>query len=128
MSKPKLAADRVMLALELREKILRCLDEGRMSSEVLSVIDVYRDAKAEELALAEEAAAELIEKRARKAWPKGAAFPTKTQICDMSESEFKDYKATVLAELEAKIAAESDEERELYEDLARRSRERHGLS
>ena len=54
MSKPRLTADRVMLIRALREKSYRCLAEGRMSSEMLRIIDFYRDAKAEEAALAEE--------------------------------------------------------------------------
>ena len=54
MSKPRLTADRVMLIRALREEIYRCLAEGRMSSEMLRIIDFYRDAKAEEAALAEE--------------------------------------------------------------------------
>ena len=54
MSKPRLTADRVMLIRALREEIYRCLAEGRMSSEILRIIDFYRDAKAEEAALAEE--------------------------------------------------------------------------
>ena len=119
MSKSRLSANRRLMAWELREELRRCLDEGRMSSEMLSIIDVYRDAKAEELALAEEAA---LAKEAR------AALTEKVRVCDMSESELRDYKAAVLAEVEAKIASQSDEERELYEDLARRSRERQGLS
>ncbi|MHA1572446.1 MAG: hypothetical protein ACTSX8_00475 [Alphaproteobacteria bacterium] len=61
MSKPKLTADRIMLIRGLREEICRCLDAGRMSSEMLRIIDVYRDAKAKEASLAEEVEAEVIE-------------------------------------------------------------------